>query len=367
VLKSDLASGALGVRLALPENLEIIEETAKALVAQNAESGVRWMVRALPWRLDLNPANADVLEADVRADARASFDEFAKVFNEGRSPPQTRLESPLLECATVRAGRGFALRTVHRALYQPGAELVLGTLVAPTASGIVRFEIAARDSMTGVRESMLMATAVDVDAPPAFDDAQYDVQFPMHALSRVRAALSWVCPAIEVETARPQLTTDELELARASCVIRPPPRFLPLDSGTMGLSSGIETLARVAIATTPRLLDVWNVGPTPSHDPAKLERQARETIEQWANEGASDIVIETTRRTDTEPGVDCFVRFRAGGNPTQSVQRWFVRDGALVRVSSGGPPNALQRGRARGGLIETTPSSPPKAPWWKRW
>lgn len=377
-LRDDLLSGARGVRLELPRDLLIVEEREKVLVGNEPQSAVRWEIRVLPWRLDLDAGNVAVLRADVEADARANFEEIARAHNGGAAPPQSRLATPLLEVSTVSAGEGLALRSIHRALYQPGAELVIGTLVAPAAAGLVRIELSARDTTTGLRESILTAeAAVTASERPAFDDEVHDARFPTHALSRVRAALSWALSpsggGLIAHAPPPRLAAEEIELAEAGCTIRPPPRFLPVAAEVMGMSPGIESLTRIAIATKPRLLDVWNLGPTPFHDASALESAARETVLGWEKEGASDIAVETVRRAGArdELTVDCFVTFRVAGSLTQSVQRWFSRDGVLVRVSTGGPLH-LDRDSLLEDVAGVTESlrllaAAPKKPWWKRW
>jgi hypothetical protein len=53
----------------------VTKDHASLTVARDPERRVTWLIRLLPWRLDLRRGFDDVLRADLEADARHLFDD----------------------------------------------------------------------------------------------------------------------------------------------------------------------------------------------------------------------------------------------------------------------------------------------------
>lgn len=109
-LREDLSSGRRGLRWSLPDAFEPSKDGKSDLVARDRERRVMWLVRALPWRLDLRRDSDEVLRADLEEDARRLFEEaFEPVEwppgSGEKRPPRTADPkwSPIVEASAPRS------------------------------------------------------------------------------------------------------------------------------------------------------------------------------------------------------------------------------------------------------------------------
>lgn len=364
-----LAGGDLGARALFPASLERLEEVAHAALLRDPERRVAWEIAFVPFRLDLRDATEAVLRDDLEGEARAAFEAtWAALAPEAglaaRSPARTSdpawspaisIDRPLVEGEPV-------LRVIHRMSYEPGHELVVGRVLAPTTSGVLSIAASNLSRTTGYRESARLTAALasrDGADPEAvmrelgqagLDDATYDLLFPEHPLSLVRAALAWLLDAegggLTITSPLPskaEHANAEIELAGPRCVITPPPRYLPLPAGALPLSPTRALLTRVGLAvTTPRSLDVWRVEGASllgTDREQQLVRLARENAAAWAGEGATDVTSKVSKlpSKDGRAHVKSRVRFTTHAGPMQSAARWMAdTDGAVFRIAASG-------------------------------
>ena len=54
----------------------------------------------------------------------------------------------------------YSPTVVHRMLYEPGREQIMGHVLVPVRTGLVEFRLLAGSRLTGVRESLLVARAI---------------------------------------------------------------------------------------------------------------------------------------------------------------------------------------------------------------
>jgi hypothetical protein len=363
-----LQSGDLGVRALFPASLERLEEAARAALLRDPERRVAWEIAFVPFQLDLRDATEPVLRADLEVEARAAFEATwsalapdaelsarpAARTSDPAWSPIVAVDRPLVDAAPV-------LRVIHRMSYEPGHELVVGRVLAPTAQGVLSIAASNLSRATGYRESarVMAALASHDGADPeavkrelgqaGLDDATYDLLFPEHPLSLVRAALAWLLDAeggglsITSPASASAEAEIEIELAAARCAITPPPRYLPLPDGALSLSPSRATLTRVGLAvTTPRTLDVWRIEGASILGPGReqqLARLARKNAADWADEGATDVTAKVTKlpSKDGRAHVRSRVRFTTPAGPTHSAARWMVdTDGAVFRIAASG-------------------------------
>lgn len=408
-----IAAGELGARVHFGEGVEHLEEASNAALLRDPERRVAWEIAFVPYRLDLREASADVLRADVEGEARAAFEatwvELGAEPGAGERPP-ARTSDPawspvvLIEATSIDAAP--ALRVIHRMSYQPTHEMVLGRLLLPVASGVLSISASSLTRTTGYRETMRLQAALasrqgaNVAAvarelgQAGYDDPTYDLLFPDHPLSLVRAALAWLIDAegggLTITDPLQLPPEGEVELPAAGCAVTPPPRYLALPEGALPIAPTLAVLTRVGLAvTTPRLVDVWRIEDTTilgADREGQLVRLARKNAAGWAGEGATAIDAKVTRlpSTDGRTHAKSEIRFVTANGPTQAVARWMAdTDGTVFRVAaSGGPwiPKAALLADAEQVLqslrrldppeVEAKPEAPreeaakPKRKWW---
>ncbi len=365
----DLKNGLPGIHFAIPATFQVHEERERRTVMVDNERRVGWHVIHAPWRLDLRPVHDQALRQDVERGARQSFqDQYVQLAAEApkdRVPSRTADPewSPVVDVQYVQVGGAPALFILRRLAYEPGLEVVLGSLLIPLSTGICEITAFQRSSDAGQRESMLLTLAMQQnpgeEAPklarklgqPYFDDPKHDAQFPTHPLTCVRAALRWVMEGgadlIKVTAPMPVMEPGEVEFPAAECAIVPPPRYLPLPPGTVPVPRTMAVLTRVPLEAgeSPIMLDVWLVNDVTIPGDA-LDRQqqlldlAKRNAWEWEKQGAKevDVHIRALPPQGDEVRVAAEILMRIGEAKSQSVARWLAApDGRVYRMTVGAP------------------------------
>lgn len=356
-------SGHFGLRWSLPGAFEPMKEGPQLLLARDPERRVAWLLRVFPWRFDLRPSSDAALRADLEADARHLFE---AAFKPAEWPPGSGEKSrprtadpgwsPLVDVERVHIGEAPALRVVRRGTYQPGAEVLAGSLLVPLAEGFAELTALARAGQTGLRESVLMLSRPG--APPAgetptfpsqaeYDDPAHDAAFPDHPLSVVRAALRWLLSEAGLEVTAPAVPPPEGEqvVEAARCAVTLPPRYLFVPREVMPMSPTLASFVRAGLGEAPtRMLDVWRLAERlPGRDVAHaLQRLAVESTARWVDEGVVDLEQEAEIVGGDRAGaaVRTLVHFKVGDSARVSAMRWRAdEDGTVLRVAVSAAPH----------------------------
>lgn len=237
-----MRSGSCGVRLVLPQRLRVLRETDDHAELADDDLGARWDLFARNVPLDLSPEHRDELRSAMQAYARDMFEKLYHQFPPSGDHHGPRTDDPdwpaLVDFVPTRVGDADALMTVHRMMYDPGREIVLGHLLVPVQDGLFEARVMLRAAETGWRESALMLIDRENGLrdpevhyfPPQheYDDPELDDTFPNHVLSRVRHALRWLRDeaGLEVVAPREPVARGEVELELLGCALVPPPRFV---------------------------------------------------------------------------------------------------------------------------------------------
>jgi hypothetical protein len=359
-------AGDLGARVSFGDDLEQIEEAGNAALLRDPERRVAWEIAFVPYRLDLREPTLDVLRADVEAEARAAFEATWEQLGaelEGAERPPIRTSdaawSPVILLEPTTLDDAPALRVIHRMSYQPTHEMIVGRLLVPLATGVLSLSASSLTRTTGYRETMRLQAALSSRAgvniadvarelgQAGYDDPTYDLLFPDHPLSLIRAALTWLVDAdggaLTITDPLPSPPGGEIDLTAAGCAVTPPARYLALPAGALPISATLAVLTRVGLAvTTPRLLDVWRIDDTVilgADREKQLVALARKNAADWGGEGATDINAKVTKlpSRDGRTHAKSEIRFTTANGPTQAVARWMVdTDGTVFRVSASG-------------------------------
>jgi hypothetical protein len=363
-----IQAGELGVRANFGVGIEQLEQAENAALLRDPERRVAWEIAFVPYLLDLREATADELRADVEGEARAAFDatweQLGAEMNGDERPPIRTADpawSPVVEIDRITLDDAAALRVIHRMSYQPTHEMVIGRVLLPVASGVLSLSASSLSRTTGYRETMRLhaALASRPGASPeaigrelgqaGYDDPTYDLLFPDHPLTLVRAALAWL---VDAEGAGLTITDPlqspppgEVELPAAGCAVRPPSRYLALPQGALPISPTLAVLTRVGLSvTTPRLLDVWRIEDTVilgADREGQLVRHARKNAADWGGEGATGIDAKVTRLPSKNGRTHARseIHFTTENGPTQAIALWMVdTDGVLFRLAASGGP-----------------------------
>lgn len=380
-----------------------MKEDARLTLARDPDRKVTWLLRVFPWPLDLRRSFDDVLRTDLEADARHLFEQAFKPIawppgSEEKSSPRTADPrwSPIVDVEPVRVGEAPALRVVRRITYQPGNEVLSGSLLVPLAQGFAELAAIARAGQTGLRESVLMLKRPG--GPPTkpkvtflsqaeYDDPVHDALFAEHPLSLVRGALHWLLADAGLEVTAPAVEPPEGEhvIEAAGCAVILPPRYLFVSRELMPMPPTLASFVRVGLGEAPlRLLDVWRLADRLSgRDRGRaLKRLAVENTERWIEEGVSDLdqEAEIVAVDGPETAVRTWVRFKVGDRPKVSAMRWRAdEDGTVFRVTASAAPyvpapelrdqaDAVMASLRRLDVDEggSGPGAPNK-PWWKIW
>ena len=367
-----IASGELGLRVHFGVGVEPLEEASNAALLRDPERRVAWEIAFVPYRLDLREATFEVLREDVAHEARAAFDATwmqlgaeREVASEAAERPPARTSdpawSPLVLIESTKIDAAPALRVIHRMSYQPTHEMILGRLLLPLASGVLSISASSLTRTTGYRETMRLQAALTSrpgESPAkigrelgqtGYDDPTYDLLFPDHPLTLVRAALAWLVDTeggdLAITDPLPLPPEGEVELAAAGCAVTPPSRYLALPRGALPIAPTLAVLTRVGLAvTTPRLLDVWRIEDTVilgADREGQLVRLARKNAADWGGEGATGIDAKVSKlpSKDGRTHARSTIRFTTENGPTQAVALWMAdTDGTVFRVAASGGP-----------------------------
>lgn len=367
-----VASGELGARVHFGDDIESLEEASNAALLRDPERRVAWEIAFVPYRLDLREATLDVLRDDIAIEARAAFEATwtqlgaeSESGNDAAARPPARTSDPawspviLLEATTLDDAP--ALRVIHRMSYQPTHEMVVGRVLIPVANGVLSISASSLTRTTGYRETMRLQAALasrpgeDAEeiarelGQAGYDDPTYDLLFPDHPLSLVRAALAWLVDSDGggLVVADPLVLPGESEIALpvARCAVTPPPRYLALPDGALPIAPTLAVLTRVGLAVmTPRLVDVWRIEDTVilgADREGQLVKLARKNAAGWAGEGATDVEAKVAKlpSKDGRTHVKSEITFTTANGPTHAVARWMAdTDGTVFRVAASGGP-----------------------------
>jgi len=410
--RAQLQSGECGVTWVPPEGTETVEENENLLLLRDPVAPLVWHVSASPFPFALDAAHDEVLRADLEMSARAAFDRDWKPPGEGEPPARRRTEdptwSPVIEQGRLDLPGGTALRLLRRTAYQPTREIVAGHVIVPTTMGHVDFWVIARATITGIRETIVMATlmndqrssvgAAEPDEevlkaennagernigrpfPPqsVYDDPALDARFPEHPLSLVRQAIGKLCDSITITPAAPSVA-DVIHLEEPQCAFAAPPRYVPVPAGVMRMHPTLRILMRSGVESWHRNMEVWRLDDVRfrRRDPRnELCALARDTVAGWTREGATGIQAKVEAVNDFEgrPQVQQSVSMKAGGSPSRLIFRWWVEpDGVIFRLGSGGPPSIpdtehvvlLDGVQATWRRLDAM--GPSHRPWWRIW
>lgn len=199
-LSERLRSGELGLVVQPPASL--LSDDELSLTFADGE-GRRWWYFWKPGvHFDLSPARHDALVAQLHAYSRAMFDDLFEDQRRAGAVPEGAPRrtgdaswSPLVEVTPLELHGRRALGFIHRMLYLPGSEVLLGHTLIPTALGTfeARWLTTNGKEPTGVRESavLLLRGASGLLAQAEYDDPKLDARFPTHPLSLARDAARW--------------------------------------------------------------------------------------------------------------------------------------------------------------------------------
>jgi hypothetical protein len=402
-LLMDLKHGRGGVRLAIPTRLTIDDDRPEVTAMHDAENGVGWHLSRHDHHLDLRAEHQDLLVRDIERHTRTLFDIYSQSlssapFGSQSLRTQDPTWSPVVSIERVQIGTADALIVIHRMSYQPGNELLMGHLLVPIRRGLFELRVLAKASMTGTRESILLSIALknaEGESPEDvmkrlgqkhYDDPQYDILFPDHPLSRVRAELRVLLEDGVIEVTEPDELPPHGEelLPELGCAITPPPRYARTKT-----DSDFVQWSRVAFAGTDgvQLLTVLreNEVKLPKRGAEqRLLRLAKEYADESLPNGATNVEVNMRRlpERDGRVQVRAYVAYDPadGSALRHTAIRWFAdalgRPVAIaIATEQCVPKNELlaeieaiaSSWRWLDGEKKAAEASPAKKPWWKVW
>ena len=233
-----LRSGHYGVRFACPRELDVESDSDDAAKVQDDTRNVTWHFFMFPkLQLELSAEHEGVLRRDAENHARYLLESLRRT-NAVPSDVPTSVRSPLVSCDRIEVSGHPALSILHRMANQPGKEIVMGHLLIPLSAGVLEVRWLAGSQQTGVRESMILESAMG-DNPEAdpravlmksldYDNERYDADFPDNVLTVCRRAGNWIRREAGLHISAPATpsTTRTADLAKLSCTLVPPPRFV---------------------------------------------------------------------------------------------------------------------------------------------
>jgi hypothetical protein len=405
-----LAAGEYGARFEPPDDFEAVEEHPRGARLFDPGRGCEWHIGLRSSPLALAPEDDALLRDDVERAARFEFEQVYAQLDapwpgSERLPPRTDEPgwSPVVHCERVRVAGAPALHEIHRLAYEPGAEIIAGSVQIALGTHTLEFGITLRSGTTGLRESLLFTrlmnerpgtdsqdllrelTQAQKDAP------EHDALVPEHPLAVVRGGLRWLLAGADgrltVSAPGSVAPAGETELPKAGCAITLPPRYRRF-TPPIPMSPTLVMFARSALGRVlGSTIDVWrlpNVRIEGDDRLAELERLARRNAEEWASEGVTGLEVTTERLAGEGERAQVATRIEmvVQGSPSRSATRWIAEpDGAVFRLGAGGPPylrhdelratvdqlvSTFRRLPGDGAGVPAKDASPHR-PWWKFW
>lgn len=251
-LLKDLRRGVHGARLALPAAMKADADDRydAGPIPDHDHEVWWWFLFRVGLRLDLTAQREQQLRRAAHDFAKGMFEQTSRHHDPAAPLRSTDPDwSPLIDLERIEVKGAPALRLIHRMIYQPGRETIMGHLLVPLRTGLVEARVLTVDTFTGTRESVLMAAHVkdmSQEERAQFDRAledgsvrfldqsqidarEADAQFPQHCLSRARVALRWLEEASGLEIDEPWSQPDgprEIELTDLGSTFVPPPGFV---------------------------------------------------------------------------------------------------------------------------------------------
>jgi hypothetical protein len=392
--RAALAEGSLGVRLELPARLEVQGDWAAELVGRDPVSNVE--VRAsfvAGLHLVLDEATRGDLHRALELRARAIFEQDF-VANAAPDPasaaraPRTAdpTWSPMVDVEHLLVDGQPALRTVHRRVYQPDREQIMGHLMVPLAQGLFEISVLANDSPVGPRESMLALASLPKAAPRRarppqayFDDPVHDAAFAAHALSRVRAELRWYASEADLGVLEPApaYSRAEIELPERGGAFEPPPRFV---LRSLGAPDGKFTqLSRCSFSAVhgQEFLSVHSsLTPLARSDTATLRAHAEKvtgrTIGLHSGQWVFDLYFEDLAPVNGRPQLLALATYGQKASRARAVLRWFLDDAhrpwfvwIVAAVGIPDEPRLVELDALMRTWRPLGAGAEPPRPWWK--
>jgi hypothetical protein len=400
----DILSGRMGLTLAIPEGLEVSDESDSSAMLVDRAGPMGWQLTLCPWPIDLNPSHREPLHRDVARYTRELFETYYRTAprpgGSPKDPPRTADPgwSPLVDVEHVTLGEARALTVIHRMSYEPGNELLMGHLLVPTDSGTIELRLIAPAEMTGFRESALLLNALKEagsDADPTavmrrlgqrhYDDPTHDKAFPTHPLSAVRAQLRRLVDGSLIKVTRPAAEAPEGEIQdpEKGFAFTPPPRYAR-SARSNDEGHYMVQLGRVSFATTDGL-SLLTVSRFEDADvPARNRReQLMKRADRFARgipDGSTDVHIEIHALPDRAGCVRAMsYRRYIDDSPQHTAFFWLASAQGDISVISIGTSQCVPKeeliseaeaveGSFR--LLDTGVGGGDEAtqkPWWKMW
>jgi hypothetical protein len=386
-LLEQLSRGDLGVRFALPGGFVIKEDSRKHLMSISREkaSAIWGFYSEDPF--DLNPAHWSILRQDLERAARDIFISTGKQMP--REGPLERLRtddpswSPLVDVTPISLNGGEALVVLHRTLYEPEKESLMGHILIPVRNGMVELRTATTTDHTGFRESVVSEIRMKenptqpgeevaaymrrITSQKDFDDPGLDVEFPEHPLSRARQILRELQEQIVV-TRPPQKPPDEIVSKCLRCAFVTPPRYLlRADGGTR------IQLTKMSIATTDGIsyLTLIYMGGAlwPFSD---LKDLIAKSCRGMPPQGSTEVKYTPRSERDAPNNAEGLLTFiRDDGFPGQTAIRAFQDDERsvwLLTIGTGRSSPSEELFRDLDGLVRSFRRlAAPKRAWYQFW
>ncbi len=353
-LLEEFKLGSLGVTLKPGKELVLTNSNDDLAQFEAPNQGVAFWLYFFPdLHMDLSAERLDAFRSSAELHARRMFIETSET-NDFDGPLRTddAKWSPLVDFETTTVCDAPILQTVHRMLYQPGREIMMGHLLMPLERGLLEIRVAAIDSTTGFRESAIMMMQDDMDAidPRIYDAVEMDEKFPEHCLSRTRKGLqtarSWIS---EVSQPAPTLTQCRVSLPKLKGAFTPPRGFVHCDSG-----DGIEFFKRVSFCGTDGV-EAMLVGAESQRRVAAEELLAlAKSVSRRNHEDSNcdDIELKATKLShEGQSAVQVVVDYVGNQGPSRNFLFWFLdakgRARSFTFLDVGlGPNFALEEAKA---------------------
>lgn len=385
-LLEQLSRGDCGIRFALPEGFAVSEDSEEHLSARSPDRAELWVMFANT-PIDLNPTHSSILRQDLERAARDIFIMTSQGLP--RKQPLQRLRtddpawSPLIEVTPISLPGGEALVVLHRTLYEPGLESIMGHILIPVRDGMIEFRSVTAAHQTGMRESVVTERKLrahpinpgeDIAAQMRrlhsqrdFDDPALDAQFAEHPLSRARALLRELQAKITVT--HPAPPPEKIVSTALRCAFLPPPRYLFQGASEAGLQ-----LTKTSIATTDggSRLSVVHVGRLWPVRASALNNLLQESYRSIPPPGSTEVRF-TPRTGDTPGSAEGLLTFtRSDGFLVQTAIRAIFdkeQSAWLLAIETGQSSPSAELFQELDVVVQSFQRlpAPPRKPWYQFW